>query len=236
MSTSARGRRFPILGLATVLGLAACRASPPPETPARPAAAAIQLEIPSDARSLGVVAPESLLQIWIYRGGPMARMGHNHVIASHHLEGVVHLTDEPSRTRFDLRIPVNELAIDEPALREAAGADFPPAVPQSAREGTRKNLLSEALLDGERFPHIRLRATDVKPTGDHWDVGVDITFKESVYPVRVPVHIERRGAGIVARGHFTLNQTQLGLKPFSVAMGSLVVLDEMRIHFELVAR
>jgi polyisoprenoid-binding protein YceI len=194
------------------------------------------MEIPPDARSLGVVAAESLLQIWVYRGGPMARMGHNHVIASHHLEGVVHLTDDPSRSRFDLRIPVSELAIDEPVLREAAGADFPPTVPQSAREGTRRNLLSEALLDAERFPHIRLRATDVKPAGDHWDVGVDITFKESVYPVRVPVQVERRGAGITARGHFTLNQTQLGLKPFSVAMGSLVVLDEMRIHFVLVAR
>lgn len=166
----------------------------------------------------------------------MARMGHNHVIASHHLEGEVYLTDDPSRSRFELRIPVNELSIDEPALREAAGPDFPPGVPQSAREGTRKNLLSEALLDGATFPHIRLRASDVKSAGDQWDVGVEITFKESVYPVRVPVQVQRREAGFTARGEFTLTQTQLGLKPFSVAMGSLVVLDEMRIHFEVVAR
>lgn len=166
----------------------------------------------------------------------MARMGHNHVIASHHLEGLVHLTDDLSRSRFDLRIPVNELAIDEPALREAAGPDFPPAVPQSARDGTRRNLLSGSLLDGAVFPHIRLRATDVKPAGDRWDVGIEITFKESGYPVRVPVSLERRESGVVARGEFTMTQTQLGLKPFSVAMGSLVVLDEMRVQFEIVAR
>jgi polyisoprenoid-binding protein YceI len=158
------------------------------------------------------------------------------VIASHHLEGQVYLTDDPTRSRFDIRIPVNELAIDEPALREAAGPEFPPEVPQSAREGTRKNLLSEALLDGATFPHIRLRATDVKPAGDRWDVGIEITFKDSVYPVRVPIDVQRRDSGLLARGEFTLNQTQLGLKPFSVAMGSLVVLDEMRIRFTLVAR
>ena len=53
-------------------------------------------------------------------------------------------------------VPVNELTIDEPAMREMAGPDFPPGVPQSARDGTRKNMLSEALLDGEKYPTIRL--------------------------------------------------------------------------------
>lgn len=183
-----------------------------------------------------VIAAESVLQIWVFRGGPMARMGHNHVIASHQLEGVVHLTEDFVRSRFDVRVPVNGMTVDEPALREAAGPDFPPAVPQSAREGTRKNLLSEALLDGVNYPYIGLRTTDVRAAGASWDVGVQITFKDRTYPVRVPVAVERREAGVVARGEFTLNQTALGLEPFSVAMGSLVVLDEMRVKFEVVAR
>jgi hypothetical protein len=40
----------------------------------------------------------------------------------------------------------------------------------------------------------------------------------------------------VASGEFALRQSEFGLKPFSVAMGSLVVLDEMRIRFEVTAR
>jgi polyisoprenoid-binding protein YceI len=235
MSTSTRGRGFPLCCLATVLGLAACRTSPPP-APSQPVVAPSRLEKPVDARTLSVVAADSTLEVWVYRGGPMARMGHNHVIASRHLQGEVHLADDATRSRFDIRFPVNELTIDEPAMREAAGPDFPAEVPQGARDGTRRNLLSEALLDGANFPHIRLLATDVKPAGGQWDVGVEITFKDRVYPVRVPVRLEHSGAGIVARGQFTLNQSELGLKPFSVAMGSLVVLDEMRIRFTLVAR
>ena len=154
--------------------------------------------IPAGAHEYQVVAEESLLQILVYRGGAMARLGHNHVIASHHLSGTVFVTDDATQTRFDIRIPVNELTIDEPAMREQAGADFPPGVPQSARDGTRKNLLSEALLDGEKYPEIRLRATDVVAAGEAFDVGVEITIKDQVHNVRVPVTLERKDGALVA--------------------------------------
>jgi polyisoprenoid-binding protein YceI len=179
---------------------------------------------------------ESLLQILVYRGGAMARLGHNHVIASHHLEGQVHLTEDLTASRFEVRLPVNELTVDEPAMREAAGADFPPGVPQSARDGTRKNLLSDALLDGARYPTLRLRATDVVQAGEGFDVGVEISIRDQVRNVRVPVRLELGDGALMARGEFTLKQSDLGLKPFSVAMGTLVVLDEMRIRFEISAR
>jgi polyisoprenoid-binding protein YceI len=235
MSTSATGRGFPAWWLAAVLGLVSCQTSPPPAAHGVPSVPFLHA-IPADAREHRVVAEESVLQILVYRGGPMARMGHNHVIASRNLEGVVYVTEDPARTRFDIRVPVNQLTVDEPVMRESAGADFPPGVPQSARDGTRNNLLSEALLDGANHPVIRLRATDVKLAADPWDVGIEITFKDRVYPIRVPVRVERRADAIVARGEFTLNQTALGLKPFSVGLGSLVVLDEMRIRFEITAR
>jgi hypothetical protein len=166
----------------------------------------------------------------------MARLGHNHVIASHQLSGVVYLTDDPLATRFDLQLPVNEFTVDEPALREAAGADFPPGVPQSARDGTRANLLSAALLDGLNYPTIRLRATDIRAAGEDFDAGVEVSFKGVTQVLRVPVSVEREAGAIVARGEFPLTQSQFGLKPFSVAMGTLVVLDEMRVRFEVTAR
>jgi polyisoprenoid-binding protein YceI len=191
---------------------------------------------PAGAHEYAVVAEESLLQILVFRGGAMARLGHNHVIASHQLSGTVYVADDPLQTRFEIRVPVNELTVDEPAMREMAGTDFPPGVPQTARDGTRKNMLSEALLDGEKYPTIRLRATDVVAAGEGFDVGVEITIKDQVRTVRVPVALARKDGALVARGEFPLKQSELGFKPFSVAMGTLVVLDEMHIHFEVVAR
>jgi hypothetical protein len=201
-------------------------AQPAPETTA----------IPADAREYRVVPEESLLQILVYRGGAMARLGHNHVIASHQLSGSVYVTDDLTRSRFSIEFPVNELTVDEPAMREMAGADFPPGVPQSARDGTLKNMLSEALLDGGTHPAIRLRAGEVVAAGGNFDVDVEITLKEQVYHVRVPMKVDRQDGIVTASGEFPLRQSQLGLKPFSAAMGALLVIDEMRVRFEVSAR
>jgi len=241
MSTEQASCGFPLRWVVAGLvlwGLAGCQTSPPAaEVPTTESPAPAPAEpAPVGAQDYAVVAEESLLQILVYRGGAMARLGHNHVIASHHLSGTVSVTEDPLQTRFDIGIPVNELAIDEPAMRETAGPDFPPGVPQSARDGTRRNLLSEALLEGAKYPEIRLRATDVVAAAEGFDVGVEITLKDQVHVVRVPVTIERKEEVLVARGEFPLRQSELGFKPFSVAMGTLVVLDEMRIRFEVTAR
>jgi len=229
------GSRLALASL-ILMGLAACQTSPPAaQIPAaRPAPEPPAL--PAGAHEYQVVAEQSLLQIMVYRGGTMARLGHNHVIASRQLEGSVYVTEDPTQTRFNISFPVNQLTIDEPAMREAAGTDFPPGVPQSARDATRTNMLSAALLDGAQYPAIRLRATDVVAAGDGYDVGVEITLKDQVHQVRVPMQVSRKDGALVASGEFPLKQSELGLKPFSVAMGSLVVIDEMRIHFEVSAR
>jgi polyisoprenoid-binding protein YceI len=243
MSTQQASYGFPLRWVVAgfvLWGLAGCQTSPPaakgPTAEVPAPAPAPTGPAPVGAHDYAVVAEESLLQIFVYRGGAMARLGHNHVIASHHVSGTVSVTDDPLQTRFDISIPVNELTIDEPAMRETAGSDFPPGVPQSARDGTRKNMLSEALLDGAKYPAIRLRATDVAAAGDGFDVGVEITIKDQVHAVRVPVAIERKEGELIARGEFPLRQSELGFKPFSVAMGTLVVLDDMRIRFEVTAK
>ena len=217
-------------------GLAGCQTSPPKEELPPTAAPPAEFAVPADSTEFRVVAEESLLQILVYRGGAMARLGHNHVIASHRLGGSVYVTDDPVQTRFDVRFPVNDLTVDEPEQREKAGADFPPGVPENARIGTRTNLLSEALLDGAKYPEIRLRATDVAAAGEGYDIGVEIAIKDQVRAVRVPAQVRREEGMLVATGEFPLRQSDLGLNPFSVAMGTLVVLDDMKVRFEVTAR
>ncbi len=234
----ARGSRVVVVGWA-LLGLAACQTSPPPQPrpgTALPAPPPATGGIPAGSREYRLVPEESLLQILVYRGGTLARLGHNHVIAAHRLAGSVYMTDDPLATRFDISFQVSELTVDEPALREAAGPDFPPSVPQSARDGTRNNLLSPDLLDAANYPEIRLRAADIRAAGENYDAAIEVTLKGQAYVLRVPVSVRREAGLVVASGEFPLRQSELGLKPFSVGLGSLVVLDEMHVRFEVAAR
>ncbi len=241
MSTFETCRRFPDRFLAPLVasgvlwGLAGCQTTPPKEILPPEAGRPLEFAIPANSAEYRVIPAESLLQILVYRGGAMARLGHNHVIASHSLIGSVYVTEDPLRTRFDVRLPVNELTVDEPEQREKAGADFPPGVPENARTGTRTNLLSEPLLDGANFPDIRLRAVDVSAAGEGYDLTVEVTIKDQVRIVHAPARVERASGRIRATGEFPLKQSELGLKPFSVAMGTLTVLDDMKVRFEVVA-
>jgi polyisoprenoid-binding protein YceI len=216
-------------------GLAGCDSIPRKEEPAPVPAGTFA--IPAHAAEYRVVPAESLLQVYVFRGGAMAKLGHNHVVASHDLSGAVYVTDDPLRTRFDLTMPVGKFTVDEPSLRERAGADFPPHVPQNARDGTHRNLMSEALLDAANYPDIRLRAMDVAAVpGGAFDVTVEVLIKGQAHTVHAPVTLRREGEELRASGEFPLSHSQLGLKPFTAAMGALAVLDDMTVKFELVAR
>jgi polyisoprenoid-binding protein YceI len=99
-------------------------------------------------------------------------------------------------------------------------------------------MLSEALLDGEQYPEIRLRATGIRSAGDgeHYDAEVEVTIKGQTHLLRVPFTAKWQTDELRASGEFPLKQSELGLKPFSIAMGALVVLDQMQVRFRLTAR
>src|SRR5256886_7042146 len=153
---------FPSPPLSRSLLLAACPLPPP--APAGPVAgapppAAAETPAPHEGVPYDIVADESLLTIRVYRGGTLASAGHNHLIALHALTGTVYVPEDVMRASSEARIPVAELTVDEAALRtQEHSPDFPPDVPDAAREGTRRNMLGEALLAGERNPQIVLRA------------------------------------------------------------------------------
>jgi polyisoprenoid-binding protein YceI len=137
-------------------------------------------------------------------------------------------------------MPVTDLTIDEAVLRAKENSeDFPPDIPDSAKEGTRKNMLSAALLNGEQFPEILLRSERLEPApggdGSQWTAHVEVTVRDHTSSVVVPVHYESQDDQIVVSGEFPLKQSDLGLTPFSALLGALQVVDEMKVRFRVVA-
>src|SRR6185437_7201434 len=162
-----------------------------------------------------IAASESLLTLLVFRGGPLAKAGHNHVIASHALRGTLYVPADPARTTFEVNFPVAELTVDEVSLRARENeSDFPPDVSDSAKEGTRKNMIGGALLDAEHYPQIDLRSSGLEQSGSQWLAHVEVTVRDHESAVAVPVHYEPRGDQIVVSGEFALKQTDLGLTPF----------------------
>lgn len=203
-------------------------APPAPTPPAR------------NGRPYDVVTGQSLLELLVYRGGTLASAGHNHVIASHDLTGTLYIPNDPLAASFELRVPAASLTVDEPQLRAAEGAgDFPPDVSQSAREGTRRNMLGPALLDAAEHPEVLLWSVRLESASPARPGEVVATIATQVrgawHQVRMPLHYELSSGTLTVTGETPLRQSELGLTPFTALMGALAVQDEMHLKVHLVA-
>ena len=251
-------RRFAVLVLLGVLsgcpagphGPGTGRGTPVAAPSSQPAPGATPLH---EGRPYVVSSGESLLTVLAFKGGTLAKAGHNHVIASHDVTGTIYVPNDPLRTTFEMHLPVAQLAVDERELRVREGPDFPPEVPDSAKEGTRRNMLSTALLDGDRFPQIVLEQgavperramsnQDAAPSAvasaagsRRIDAPVQITIRGQAHTLSVPLSYDLSDSQLVITGEVPIRQSELGLTPFSALLGALQVQDEMRVKFRFVA-
>jgi hypothetical protein len=77
---------------------------------------------------------QSELRVLVYRAGPLARFGHNHVVVNRALGGAVNLGD--GAAEFRLNVPVAGFVVDDAQARREEGADFVAEVPDEAKSGT----------------------------------------------------------------------------------------------------
>jgi polyisoprenoid-binding protein YceI len=195
-------------------------------------------EYPVDLRgaTLYQISPTaSTVHILVYRGGTLANLGHNHVVTSKSVKGYVWRHAETNLCGFDIAMPVAELIVDDNDARAAQGADFPINVPDTARQGTQRNMLSEALLDAEHYPVIRLQSANISGDISMPRIVVHITIKDQMHLYTLPVTVQIDAHHLRVKGEFALKQTEFGIKPYSVAMGALQVQDELQIKFDLQA-
>jgi hypothetical protein len=222
--------------LLLVVALAGCAGRSARESPPSGFPTSIPEEIAREGRAFEVVPEESLLTLLVFRGGALAKAGHNHVIASHSMRGTAWLPDDLSRASFEIRMLVADFTIDEPELRAREGSEFSTAVPDSAREGTKKNLLSENLLNGDRYPEMILSSERLEVGPDGILAHVRVTVGGQTRTIAAPLRYELNGNELRAQGEFRLKQTDLGLTPFSLLGGALRVEDEMTAKFSVLAR
>lgn len=221
--------------------LAGCVPEPRP-APASPTVAPVPgaEQPPAGANLYTIDSQQSEIRLLVYRAGPMARLGHNHVIVNRAVTGWATAPGVLSGVSFSLVIPVADFVIDDGAARAAEGPDFAEEVSEDAKAGTRHNMLSAALLDADRYQAVRVASIAVMPSpngsaASHAaTVAVTVAGHES--RLTVPFSMETSASAISATGSAVLRQSDLGLVPFSVMMGALKVQDELTVKFRLVAR
>lgn len=224
-----------LLASFAVLLLVACQSNAPrvAAEPALPAAAAGYQPAPADQGVVYQMQPgQSQTTIYVYRAGRAARFGHNHLLTVPQLEGWVWIPDDRlNAARFSLRFRLDQLQVDDAALRAATGGGF--ATPRSAGDvaGTRSNMLKS--LDADRYPWVVLNAVAISGEWPLAVADVAVTLHGVTQIRRVVLRIEHDARTLQASGRFAVRQSDFRITPFAILGGALAVADTVAIDFTI---
>lgn len=185
-----------------------------------------------------VVDPAGSAVHWlVYRAGAFARFGHNHVISVGQLDGRISVDPQNlERSTFELTVPVMELVVDDPTLRSALGEEFSSVPSADDVAGTRRNMLSDRVLNADQHPVVRVAGRGPLSADGAQELQMTMHLLGRAVEVTVPTTVQIDGDALQAAGEFELTHEQLGLEPFSVMGGALQVGNELTFTYRIRAK
>jgi polyisoprenoid-binding protein YceI len=153
--------------------------------------------------------------------GRAAKMGHRLTIAMQSWEATVRWAGDQPKS-VELTVAVGSLAV-----LSGAGGIKPLAGPEKGV--ARSNALKS--LDAKKFPQIRFVAEDIAKTADGYRLTGTTEIHGTARPQVVDLKVEDSGDVWSLSAQVNLTQSDFGVKPYSLFMGSLKVADEVTVEF-----
>lgn len=194
-----------------------------------------EVNVPAGAPHYSVDPLASEIRFLLYRDGPLARFGHNHVIVGR-VRGEIRAGDTAAASGFRLEIPVGFFAVDPPPARAEEGEEFAAEVSQPARRDTRENMLGGDVLDADRHPLIRIES--IALVGPDWGptVTARVTLRGVARDLRFAAAVLRQNDVLTVVASFRIKQSEFGIEPFTALNGGLRVRDPLDVRVRIVAR
>ncbi|HEX6200947.1 MAG TPA: YceI family protein [Thermoanaerobaculia bacterium] len=171
------------------------------------------------------------------KAGALGFLGHRHsVLVTDWTAEIDWRPDEPGASRASVTVPTAGLRIDTPRGRELADLDEGPSADDVAE--LQEKMLSANNLAASKYPEIRFEVREAaRLGGGDLEVEGRLTLRGRSRTVRFPVKVEPGRAGDTAyfSGSFTVNQTDFGIEPESIA-GVVKVADPVVVRFRIAVR
>jgi polyisoprenoid-binding protein YceI len=167
------------------------------------------------AEQRAIDTAKSVLTVRVYKSGVFSAFGgHDHEISAPVASGFA----DTAAHRVELRVQTAALRV-----RDSKGSE-------KDHNEIQKTMLGPEVLGAEHNPEIVFKSTAVEAAGSNaWKVSGDLTLHGQTRPVTMQV-TERDGHFV---GNTLLKQKEFGIKPVSVAGGTVRVKDEVRIEFDI---
>lgn len=168
-----------------------------------------------------LTAAEGELQILTGVAGPAAKMGHRLTIA---------MASWRADVRWRGKRPVAaELVVDVDSLQVVKGEGGVTPLSGPEKGVVRSNALKA--LDAKKYPQITFSADGITKTAAGYRLEGTVEIHGASRPQTVDLAVEDSGGVWLMSAEVPVVQTQFGVKPYSLFVGSLKVLDEVTVTF-----
>lgn len=156
----------------------------------------------------------STLTVYAYKSGLFAFAAHDHEISAPIASGEVVLANDTPRVR--LVVDARQMKVLDPKLEAEKRAEV------------QETMQSAKVLDTAKYPQIVFESTRIrKVSGGRWEVSGELELHGTKEPLTFDV-VETGGS---YTGEVRFKQSSYGIKPISIAGGSIKVKDEVKIAF-----
>jgi len=154
-------------------------------------------------------------------GGRAAKMGHRLTIAMNTWAATVD---------WDGERPVSaELTVEVDSLEVLKGEGGVTPLSGPEKLLARSNALKT--LDANKFPQIRFNAADIAKTADGYRLTGTLEIHGTTRDCSVDLAVQDNGTSWALSLEAPVRQTDFGVKPYSMLMGSMKVADDVTVSF-----
>jgi polyisoprenoid-binding protein YceI len=169
----------------------------------------------------------SKFTVQAFASGLLSAFGHNPIISISDFSGEINLLEDIDKSQFQITVQAASLKV----ASDASDKD--------RREIERT--MNEDVLESDRYPEIAYSCSTVASSktgeGQYWSaLNGELVLHGVTRNLTVPTRVFISGDTLKAAGSFSILQSDYGIKPVSVAGGSLKVKDEVKFVFDMVAR
>jgi polyisoprenoid-binding protein YceI len=186
------------------------------------------------AEQYRISSADSYLLAVTGKAGLFGFAGHEHAVDASEWTAQLELNPQGlAGSSVVVTIPVSALKIDTPRARQLAKLGSGPSADDV--KTIQASMLSPEVLNSARYPTISFRSVSTVENGSgRLLLTGDLTLHGHTQRISVPVNYRSDGAGAhVFEGGFKIRQTDFGMKPVTVAGGTVKVSDEVQIRFRI---
>src|SRR5438067_10984400 len=159
----------------------------------------------------------SSITIRVGRTGVFSFAGDNHLVRAPLASGSVNEAGK----HIEFKVQSKSLRVEDPGTAAEKKAQI------------QQRMLGPDVLDSDHFPVIQFRSTSVSGAPADLRVAGNLTLRGQTQPVEAKVQQIANGHW---RGTAALKQSAFGIKPISLAGGTVKVKDEVKLEFEILTK